>query len=73
MEHTYRLVIACPDRVGIVARVSQFITEYSGWLTDASYHSDADAGWFFMRNEIQIMYDLDLNDFFGAQSKGRVI
>ncbi len=53
MEHTYRLVISCPDRVGIVARVSQFIAEYNGWLTDASYHSDAEAGWFFMRNEIK--------------------
>lgn len=53
MERNYRLVIACPDKVGIVATVSQFIAEYGGWLTDASYHSDADAGWFFMRNEIK--------------------
>jgi formyltetrahydrofolate deformylase len=53
MERTYRLVIACPDRVGIVAAVSQFIAEYGGWLTDASYHSDQETGWFFMRNEIR--------------------
>jgi formyltetrahydrofolate deformylase len=53
MEHTYRLVIACPDRVGIVARVSQFIAEYGGWVTDASYHSDQEVGWFYMRNEIK--------------------
>ena len=53
MEHTYRLVISCPDRVGIVARVSQFIAEYNGWLTEASYHADPDAGWFFMRTEIR--------------------
>lgn len=53
MEHTYRLVISCPDRVGIVARVSQFIAEYGGWLTEANYHSDPDCGWFFMRNEIK--------------------
>ena len=52
MDHTYRLVISCPDRVGIVARVSQFITEYGGWLSEASYHSDREAAWFFMRNEI---------------------
>ena len=25
MERNYRLVIACPDRVGIVAKVSQFV------------------------------------------------
>lgn len=53
MEHTYRLVIHCPDRVGIVARVSQFVAEYGGWLTEANYHSDPDSGWFFMRNEIK--------------------
>ena len=53
MEHTYRLVISCPDRVGIVARVSQFVAEYGGWLTEANYHSDPDNGWFFMRNEIR--------------------
>lgn len=53
MEHTYRLVISCPDRVGIVARVSQFVAEYGGWLTEANYHSDPDSGWFFMRNEIK--------------------
>lgn len=53
MEHTYRLVISCPDRVGIVARVSNFISEYKGWLTEASYHSEAESGWFFMRNEIR--------------------
>jgi len=53
MEHTYRLVTSCPDKVGIVARVSQCIADYGGWLTEASYHSDAETGWFFMRNEIK--------------------
>lgn len=58
MEHTYRLVIRCPDRVGIVAKVSEFISAHQGWLTEASYHSEPstgpqDAGWFFMRNEIR--------------------
>lgn len=58
MEHTYRLVIRCPDRVGIVAKVSEFISAHQGWLTEASYHSEPstgpqNAGWFFMRNEIR--------------------
>lgn len=53
MEHTYRLVISCPDKVGIVARVSQFVAEFNGWLTEANYHSDAESKWFFMRNEIK--------------------
>ncbi|RLT94764.1 formyltetrahydrofolate deformylase [Ketobacter sp.] len=58
MQQTYRLVIRCPDRVGIVAKVSEFVSEHQGWLTEASYHSEAsasadDPGWFFMRNEIR--------------------
>lgn len=53
MDHTYRLVISCPDRVGIVARVSQFVADQGGWLTEANYHADADNNWFFMRNEIR--------------------
>lgn len=53
MEHTYRLTISCPDRVGIVAKVSQFVAEQGGWLTEANYHADAETTWFFMRNEIK--------------------
>lgn len=53
MEHTYRLVIGCPDKVGIVARVSRFVADYGGWLTEASYHSEPESGWFYMRNEIR--------------------
>jgi formyltetrahydrofolate deformylase len=53
MDHTYTLVIGCPDKVGIVARVSNFIADYGGWLLEANYHSDADSSWFFMRNEIK--------------------
>lgn len=53
MEHSYRLVISCPDKVGIVAEVSRFIAELGGWLIEASYHSDVDSGWFFMRNVIK--------------------
>ncbi|WP_328184699.1 formyltetrahydrofolate deformylase [Marinobacter sp. OP 3.4] len=53
MEHTYRLVISCPDRVGIVAKVSNFLSTYNGWITEASHHSDNQAGWFFMRHEIK--------------------
>ncbi|POP52418.1 formyltetrahydrofolate deformylase [Zhongshania marina] len=53
MDHTYRLVISCPDRVGIVARVSQFVADQGGWLTEANYHADAENNWFFMRNEIR--------------------
>ncbi len=53
MEHTYRLITSCPDRVGIVAKVSQCVADQGGWLTEANHHADADNNWFFMRNEIK--------------------
>ncbi len=62
MERTYRLVISCPDRTGIVAKVSNFLATYNGWITEASHHADQKTGWFFMRNEIKassMSFDLD--------------
>lgn len=53
MERTYRLTVSCPDRTGIVAKVSNFLATYNGWITEASYHADPQSGWFFMRNEIK--------------------
>ena len=52
-NHTYRLVIHCPDKVGIVAAVSQFIADHGGWLVESNYHAEPESGWFFMRNEIR--------------------
>ena len=46
---TYRLVISCPDQVGIVAKVTQFIAEQGGSLMEANNHTDVDKGWFFIR------------------------
>ncbi|ARN75905.1 formyltetrahydrofolate deformylase [Oceanicoccus sagamiensis] len=46
---TYRLVISCPDQVGIVAKVTQFIAEQGGSLMEANNHTDIDKGWFFIR------------------------
>ena len=59
---TFRLVIACPDRVGIVAKVSNVLATYNGWITEASHHSDNLSGWFFMRHEIRadsLPFDVD--------------
>jgi len=36
-----------------VAKVSNFLATYNGWITEASYHADQQNGWFFMRNEIK--------------------
>ena len=54
MEDSLRLVIACPDRVGLVAEVSGFIASLGGSLLEASYHTDPESKAFFMRNEIAV-------------------
>lgn len=53
MERAYRLVLACPDRVGIVAKVSGFLAEHNGSILEANHHADIEQSWFFMRNEIK--------------------
>ncbi|MEO9326623.1 formyltetrahydrofolate deformylase [Gordonia aurantiaca] len=61
-EHRYVLTLGCPDRMGIVARISSFLTEVGGWITEAAYHSDEDTGWFFTRQAIRadsVPYDAD--------------
>lgn len=52
MDRRFRLVLACPDRLGIVAMVSNFISSHGGSIADANQHSDPTTGWFFMRVEI---------------------
>ena len=49
---SYTLVISCPDKVGIVAAVSQFVAQHRGSLLESNHHTDVDQGWFYMRNVI---------------------
>ncbi|MEH6589517.1 MAG: formyltetrahydrofolate deformylase [Halioglobus sp.] len=49
---TCTLVISCPDKVGIVAAVANFIAERSGSLVESNHHTDVDEGWFYLRNVI---------------------
>jgi formyltetrahydrofolate deformylase len=49
---TYRLILDCPDKTGIVSRVGSLITENGGWISAASQHSDIDSKRFFSRIEI---------------------
>ncbi len=51
-EHSYRLIISCPDRVGLVAAVSTFLAQEGGLLTEANYYCDPESNWFFMRQVI---------------------
>ncbi len=50
---TYRLIMSCPDGVGIVAKVSGFLAENGGWIMEANHHSDLESGLFFMRHVIK--------------------
>jgi formyltetrahydrofolate deformylase len=49
---SYTLVISCPDKVGIVAAVAQFVAQRSGSLLESNHHTDVEQGWFYMRNVI---------------------
>ncbi len=47
------LTLSCPDRTGIVARITTFLADIGGWITEAAYHSDDESGRFFTRQEIR--------------------
>lgn len=49
----YTLTAACPDQVGIIARVTGFIAEQRGWILESSFHADAENGRYFMRIEVK--------------------
>ncbi|MEK7730956.1 MAG: ACT domain-containing protein, partial [Planctomycetota bacterium] len=50
---TAKLLIACPDRPGIIAAVAGFIAEHAGNIVEADQHSDPQENAFFMRVEIE--------------------
>ena len=52
-QRRYTLTAACPDRVGIVARVAGFIADNKGWILETSHHADDDAQRYFMRIEMK--------------------
>ena len=52
MRQTFRLIIDCPDQIGLVAAVSQFLAENKATIVEASHHTDLQTGRFFMRHEI---------------------
>jgi formyltetrahydrofolate deformylase len=51
MKHTAVLLIHCPDRKGLVARVSGLLYEHGANILHADQHQDHDLGMFFMRVE----------------------
>ncbi|MCK9284503.1 MAG: formyltetrahydrofolate deformylase [Rhodocyclaceae bacterium] len=52
-ERFYTLSASCPDQVGIIARVTGFISGLGGWVLESSFHADALDGRYFMRIEIK--------------------
>lgn len=54
MSNNYTLIITCPDKVGVIATVSGFIAKYGGFIVEASYHTDTESQYFFMRQEIKV-------------------
>ncbi len=51
---TFTLTGSCPDRIGIVAAVSQFIADRGGWIVESSQHSDSASKRFFMRHVVSM-------------------
>ena len=73
-EHRYTLTLSCPDRVGIVATVSQFFATHGGWIVETHNHADAASGRFFVRIEVRadsLPCDIDtLRDRFAEAVEG---
>jgi formyltetrahydrofolate deformylase len=49
---TTLLKLSCPDRVGLLARISTWVAAHGGNLVEVHQFTDPDAGWFFTRMEI---------------------
>jgi formyltetrahydrofolate deformylase len=57
---TARLLIAAPDRPGLVSAVAGFVASHGGNIVDADQHTDDEAGMFFQRVEFRLAgFDLD--------------
>ena len=47
------LKLSCPDRVGLLSRITAFIAENGGNLDEVHQFTDSQAGWFFTRMAIE--------------------
>jgi len=54
-QHIARLLVSCPDRHGIVAAVSGFLSDHDANILSSDQHStDPEGGTFFMRMEFHL-------------------
>ncbi len=67
LKDTAVLLLSCPDRKGIVARISSFIFNNGGNIIHSDQHTDPESGTFFMRIEWEIEgFRIKRNDITGA-------
>ncbi len=56
-DRFFTLAASCPDRSGIIARVTGFIAEHKGWILESSFHADEATddrpARYFMRIEVK--------------------
>lgn len=64
MKSSAVLLLSCPDRKGVVARVSGFIYQHGGNILHADEHGDPESNTFLMRVQFDpAEMDLPVNDF----------
>jgi formyltetrahydrofolate deformylase len=70
MRNTAVLLIACPDRKGLVAAIANFLYQHNANIVHADQHQDGAAGLFLMRVEWDLEgFDLGLHRFGEAFSE----
>ena len=57
------LLVSCPDRKGVVARIADFIFRHGGNILFADEHGDEGSNLFLMRVEFDPSVDINLEDF----------
>ncbi len=64
IKNTAILLLTCPDRVGLVASIAEFIAQHKGNILHAQEHGDEDSRLFLMRVEFDpAAFDVDLAQF----------
>ncbi|MFN3594640.1 MAG: formyltetrahydrofolate deformylase [Thiobacillaceae bacterium] len=67
MRNTAVLLVACPDRKGLVAAIANFLYQHNANILHADQHQDSAAGLFLMRVEWDLAgFDLGLHRFADA-------
>ncbi len=66
---TARVLIRCPDRSGVIARVASFLAEAGLNILDADQHTDPMTGRFFMRVEFDAGPEIPMP---GADDRARI-